>query len=680
MLTLTSLLAAALLIAAWRPAAALADQTSIMVSGDEAYPPYEFNDEQGLPSGFNVEVMSAAARVMGLRASIRLGPWGPVRAQLERGQIDALCGMYYSPARAEKVLFSRPHLVVSFAVFTRHGSDISSLDDARGRTIIVQQGDYADDYVSAAKLGGRVIRVDSPAKALRALVAGQGDCALVARLQGLYLARRLGLGNIAPVGPPVLPRQYCFAVKKGDERLLAALNEGLGVIRASGQYDQIYDKWFGALEEESVWEHMLGHLHWILGPAALIFLLAMAWAWSLRRKVAQRTGELRGELVARRRAEADLQQSQESLRALVDSSSDAILSLDPARHILRCNPAFLRMFGYAEAEALGKSTRILHLSHENFERLGREAYAVIGASGHWLGEVVLQTKDGRELPVELALSAIRDPDGRTTGHVAIIRDISQRRQAEQEKARLEDQLRHAQKMEAIGTLAGGIAHDFNNILGAIMGYAELSLLDAQEGKTSPEKLRNILTSSKRARDLVRQILTFSRKLTPDMRPLRPREVILHALELLRPAIPRMVEIRCRLADDLPLIAGDVTQLEQVLINLASNASDAMPDGGVLTIKAAARQLSPQEAAELALRPGLHVVIAVSDTGHGMDKQTMEQIFDPFFTTKEVGKGTGLGLATAFGVIKAHAGAITCQSEPGRGTVFTLYLPAAEPSR
>ncbi|MGD8563580.1 MAG: response regulator, partial [Desulfarculaceae bacterium] len=262
-------------------------------------------------------------------------------------------------------------------------------------------------------------------------------------------------------------------------------------------------------------------------------------------------------------------------------------------------------------------------------------------------------------------------------HVAT--DISDWKRSQEQRKQLESRLRQAQKMEAIGTLAGGVAHDFNNILAAVLGYSELALVYSQNGKKNDELIRKLIAAAERAKDLVQQILAFSRKTEPDLVPLDLNQLAEQTVELLERTLPKMIRIKKQLAPDLRYIRGDRSQLEQVLMNLSTNARDAMPEGGELLLKTENISLSEEECKDqIHLNPGDYAVLTVSDNGHGMNQETVKKIFDPFFTTKEVGAGTGLGLSTAYGVVKSHRGHITCQSQSQKGTSFQVFLPALPP--
>jgi len=254
-------------------------------------------------------------------------------------------------------------------------------------------------------------------------------------------------------------------------------------------------------------------------------------------------------------------------------------------------------------------------------------------------------------------------------------DSFERKQAEKEKKNLEFQLHHAQKMESIGTLAGGIAHDFNNILASVIGYTELALDDAKRGILQHENLQEVLLAGNRAKDLVKQILTFSRQVDQEKKPIQVKPVVKEALKLLRASIPSSVKIEQSVQSNA-LVMGDSTQIHQVLMNLCTNAAHAMKDdGGLLTVSLLDAELDSVFVSNHPnLKPGSYINLTVTDTGHGISPEVMEKIFDPFFTTKEKGEGTGMGLSVVHGIVLSHGGDICVYSNPGKGSTFKVYLP------
>jgi PAS domain S-box-containing protein len=291
-------------------------------------------------------------------------------------------------------------------------------------------------------------------------------------------------------------------------------------------------------------------------------------------------------------------------------------------------------------------------------------------------ELEILTAKRRRLDVRAIGEAVRDASGNITGIEGAFHDITARKKAEQAHASLEAQLRESQKMEAIGTLAGGIAHDFNNILGTILGNAELARQDAASNWQAMVSLQEIQKAGSRARDLVQQILSFSRRQPTSHRVMSLPAIVEESARLLRAALPGGARIECQAAADTPAIVADPTQVQQVLLNLGTNAAYAMEDRpGTIDIRVEGITLDDAARFDLNLRPGRYARVAFSDTGSGMDAETLRRIFEPFFTTKPLGKGTGLGLSVVHGIMQSHNGAIVAHSEPGKGSTFDLYFPA-----
>ncbi|MEW5746541.1 MAG: ATP-binding protein [Nitrospirota bacterium] len=349
---------------------------------------------------------------------------------------------------------------------------------------------------------------------------------------------------------------------------------------------------------------------------------------------------------------------------VIDSAFDIIMITNTDGAITYVNPAFEQVTGYEAKEVLGKDTSILHSGFHD-ETFYRELWSGIRAGNIWKGEFVNRKKSGDIYHTSAVIFPIQTEGG--PNYASIQRDVTQEK-------RLYEQLLRAQKMEAIGTLAGGIAHDFNNLLTAILGYSEIILHTAKEGDPFFKPASIIHHAAERGADLARKILTISRKEKLETKPLQVNEIISSCMELLQRSFPKNIDMVVTLAKDIPLIKADPSQMQQVIMNLAVNARDAMPQGGVLIIETALVGAENGAAAVLPSEQAGFIKISVSDTGTGMDKDTQRKIFDPFFTTKATGQGTGLGLYIVHSVTSNHGGYINLYSEPGKGTRFTLYLP------
>jgi PAS domain S-box-containing protein len=318
-------------------------------------------------------------------------------------------------------------------------------------------------------------------------------------------------------------------------------------------------------------------------------------------------------------------------------------------------------------------------------QLGKHCFSVYGYNQHCEGcpgtlafsdgcihkAVITTWIDKEQRTFELTASPLRDMAGKTVAVIELVRDVS-------EQKKLEGQLRHAQKMEAVGTMAGGIAHDFNNILNVILGYGAMVMDTLPPGTTASEQMHTLLLAADKAVNLIKRLLVFSRKEVVDMQPLDLNVLVLELRKILGRIVRESIQLHLALAENPLIVLADAGLIEQVLMNLVSNARDAMLEGGQLTITTSPAEMDEAYVAAYGYgRPGRYALISVSDTGPGMDKNTLQRIFEPFFTTKEAGQGTGLGLAVSYGIIKQHDGYIKAYSEPGHGAAFNIYLPLYE---
>ena len=380
------------------------------------------------------------------------------------------------------------------------------------------------------------------------------------------------------------------------------------------------------------------------------------------------------DITERRQAEEALKASEAKYRELVQNANSIIIRRDPQGIITFFNEFAQSFFGYTEDEILGKN--VVGTIAPEIESTGRNLVAMIQDIGlhperYSTNENENMRRNGERVWVAWTNKAICDKDGNIVEILCIGNNITEQR-------RLQAQLIHSQRMEAVGTLAGGIAHDFNNILSLIIGYTELAREEVSEGSQLWEDLKEVYQAGKRARDLVKRILTFSRQSEQEQKPIQIQPIIKEALKLLRQSLPATIEIRKHLTAN-GMVLADPIQIEQVIMNLCTNAYQAMRDrGGVLELRLEDVMLEGKAPSlQLELPPGTYLVLTVRDTGHGIYGAVIDRIFEPYFTTKATGDGTGMGLAVVHGIVKRHGGAVTVDSKPGKGATFQVWLPRCE---
>lgn len=365
-----------------------------------------------------------------------------------------------------------------------------------------------------------------------------------------------------------------------------------------------------------------------------------------------------------------LQESEKRFRDILESIDLVSVMLDSEGKVTFCNDFLLDLTGYERQEVLGANWFELFIADEFKESLKAKYLSGIKKGDiplHYENEILTQWKNRRLIVWNNTI--LHDPGGKVQGLAALGRDVTEHRS-------LEAQLRQAQKMEALGTLAGGIAHDFNNILGAILGYTELALMDTPERTSQRTHLREVLKATDRARELVKQILAFSRPSEQERKKIQIGPIVKEALKLLRASLPATIEIEQEITTEGGLL-GDPTQIHQVLMNLCTNAFHSMrKNGGILRVGLFDLNLEPSGAFSFDpdMKPGPYVGLTVSDSGQGIDPAVMPRIFDPFFTTKGPGEGTGMGLSVVHGIVKSYGGFIDVESKPGEGTSFRVFFP------
>ncbi|MBR9981572.1 MAG: transporter substrate-binding domain-containing protein [Desulfatitalea sp.] len=650
--------------AKWFAALGLPTERLIVFGGDHNYPPYEYLDDNGLPAGYNVDLTRAIAQAVGLDIEIRLGPWSDIREAMARGEIDALQGLLYSRERDRTFDFTAPHSVNHYVSVVRKDemAPPATIADLTGLRIVVQRGDIMHDFAEENGLGASLVLVDAQEDALRALAQGEHDTALVSRLAAYYWIKRQGWRNLTVGREPFLSPGYCFAVPQGQQALLAQLGEGLKVLEETGEYRRIYKKWMGVFDPPAppAFLTILRYVAMIAGPLLVLLSATALWSWSLRKQVARQTREL--------------QESVDRFRYVFEAANVGKTITQPTGQI-SANQAFADFLGYAPDELEGK--RWQDLTPADDQSAGRAKISALMAGMEQAARFEQRYihKNGAFLWGDVSTVVRRDADGEALYFVTTIVDITERKRGEADRERLQSQLIQAQRMESVGRLAGGVAHDFNNMLSVIIGYSELALDKVSARDPLHDDLKEIFSAARRATDITRQLLAFARRQTIRPRVLDLNVTLERMLKMLRRLIGEDIDLSWRPKAGLGAVKMDPSQLDQLLANLCVNARDAIQGVGKITIGTDNVRFDEEYCAH---HPdfvvGDFVLLAVSDDGCGMDAKTLETIFEPFFTTKGVGEGTGLGLATVYGIVKQNDGFINVYSEPGKGTTFRIYLP------
>lgn len=631
------------------------------------FPYAYFPADESEPVGFSVEILQAIREVSRLNLRFVVGTTRDIHERFYAGEIDALLAYAYSEERAERFAFTRPYLEMVGMVFVRpEDVGLHRLEDLRGRRVAVHPNSIGEQILRTHDLADSIVFTESVNTGMHRVAERQADATLATLLTGASIADRDRL-DLVPSRIPVPDYQvdYCLAVQPDEADLLARLDEGLAVLYRTGRYEPIYQKWFGRLEPRRFTPVQV--LLAVCGGLLVALVVALLAANHQRR--------LRRQLAATHTA---LGISAQHFREVFDATPVALIvthceEVDAAPLCLRlrdANPAAARLFGWADPP-LGDDLRT---SSPAFAVLWDRVAGVRPRTSPTPADLQLDRSDGETL--HLRWSAVRDEKRL----LLVLEDTTAQEKAAAELRTVEHNLMQSQKLEALGNLSSGIAHDFNNVLTSILGNAELLRLDLPAGSPPGELVESILRGSRRARDLVRQILAFSRQAPPERKPVDLHDIVNETVQLARAAIPRSIDLRIQEPDTHSIVQADGTQVHQVLLNLLTNAAQAIGDRpGTITLAVSARTVRGRidTRSPFGLPPNHYHCVSVQDDGPGMPPEVLARACEPFFTTKQATRGTGLGLSVAHGVVTQHGGTLRLDSTPGRGTRAEVWLPASD---
>lgn len=651
---------AVLLLAGAVPAIAHPAVTSITVVVDDNYPPYIFRDEHGNLQGILPDEWALWEKETGVPVKLFGMDWGAALEFMRDGKADVIDTIFLNDERARLYEFTKPYAQIEVPVFFHKDlGGIGDVQSLRGFTIGVKEGDAC---IAVLRSHGITDFKEYPSyeAIIKAAMERQIRVFSVDKPPALYYLYKFNAADDFRYSFILYTGEFHRAVQKGRRQLLSLVEDGFSGI-TTGERRQVERKWLGTSFIKPAQLRVMGGFLFVVSCGALIMLALNFW---LRRQVQRRTQELHA--------------NEDRLRSLLKAAPVG-MALTQQRVLQQVNEALCYLTGYSPPELLGQDSRLLYSDATEYERVGLELYSGVARTGRGSVEAHWVRKNGSLIHV-LLNSAPIDPRDPATGFALTALDITERKQAEENRLQLERKMQQAQKLESLGVLAGGIAHDFNNLLTAILGNLNLAVDELPPHAPVLDELHAAEAATRRAADLAKQMLAYSGKGRFDVRLLNLRQIIEEMTHMLQVAISKKVLLRFHFADNLPAIQADTTQIRQVIMNLVLNASEAIGErSGVIAVATGAARCTRAELATLlvqeVLPEGLYVFIEVADTGCGIAPEALPRIFDPFYSTKFTGRG--LGLSAVQGIMRAHKGAIKIDSQAGKGTTFRMLFPAAE---
>ncbi len=641
---------------------AQSDPKKIVVGTGNNFIPMAFVDDQGNPDGMLIDQWRLWSEKTGVEVEFRLMPWAEAIPALMAGEVDAVEGVSYTAERAIHLDMTHPHTRVDTHIFYhRNLGSIRSMSDLKGFPVGILKGSNVEEFVNTNHTDIRPILYENFDQMARAAKDNR-ICVCIGEDPTLsYFLTKAGCpGLFLKSRESIISSDIRVAVRKGDTRLLELIKRGLNQI-SDADRGSLRKKWSGiSLTEKASWRWIFLGGGFLLVTAIVIVSLLLFWNRQLKIHVRNATDSLR--------------ESEKRFRDLVEQSPLAIQMHDTTGRMILINNAWKAMWEVSDPRSIFSSYNLFkdpQLKEYGYDRIFHKALA--GETVE-IPDCVYDPKKsgmpGKKKHTHARVYPLKEETGKVKGVVVLHEDKT-------EKKALEQRLQQAEKLEAIGQLAGGVAHDFNNMLSGIMGFADILALELEDGELR-DMAESIIKAARQSAQLTQQLLAYARKGQYRKIPIDIHQSISDAVSLLKHSLDRKIQVLQTLHASPSVIVGDPAQLQNALLNLAINARDAMPDGGHLTIETSIREIDSDSnnvrTGELA--PGTFVCITVTDNGVGISREHQQKIFEPFFTTKSKGEGTGMGLAAVYGIVRAHNGIITVESEPGSGSTFHILLPVS----
>ena len=644
-----------------------------IVQSDSMFYPYEFSNEKGEPDGFNIDLIREISRVMGLNIYIELKTWSEVISNIETGKVDILAGLFYSTERTKYVDFTQPHSIVSYSFFVRDNEKNFNYDNLSGKEIIIQKGDISEDIVKGLN-NITVVYASTQADALRLLSSGKHDAAILSKLSALRYAEEFKLKNIVPFGPPLETRRYCFAVSKNLPGLADRLNEGLAIIKATGEYDAIYNKWFGESSPQ-----IPKRIMWISVIAISFFVIALftiaLWNWSLTKTVQQKTQELNSELSIRKQTEKQLVKERTLLRQFINAIPDPLFHKDKDGRYVNYNNAFGALINN-EHEILGKTDFDIFPTELAKDILNSDLKAYTTKTPV-IDERWITPANGEKLLLSTHRTPFFDEKGQLIGLVGAGRNITAQHKAEEELRVAKERAEQSDKLKS--AFLANMSHEIRTPMNAIIGFSNLLLNPDLSHDQKREYVKFINSSGNTLLNLINDIIDIAKIEAGEITILEKEFNLIDLLREQHSLFTNMAVSQDKAHLNINLIVPegiselrvilDQLRLKQVLSNLLSNAVKFTDKGTI----------------SLGLKIGeTHFEFWVADTGIGIPQSHRKQIFEQFRQVDETLSrkygGTGLGLTISQRLIELMNGNIWLESEEGAGSTFFFRVPITNKTR
>jgi PAS domain S-box-containing protein len=652
--------------------------------------PLVFQDAQGQVQGLSIDVLHYIAQQEDWQLEFVPGTWSDCLKRLEQGEIDLQVSIAVSDQRKKIYSYPKQTLITNWGrLYSHPKANIESLLDIDGKQVAMLEKDIHTKFFTSMmeKFNQKFqpVFVKSYEDVLESVQTNVATVGIVNRMYAMQNAHHFDVKTTPMIFNPIEVRYA--APKDSDLSVLQALDYHISELREnkSSIYYQSLEKWFGKTETHPLPAWLKTTLALVITASILILVITIF----LKKKVASKTAEiahvntqLKEQIDQLKQAQRALKESEKKYRTVLDQQQDALLLHkyipDGFAKYSDVNDTAVRFYGYTRGQLLNLTSRDIVAPEVKGEHFSKKNKELLLQNGHLVRESVHVKRAGERVPVEVSTSVVE-----MSGEMyllSVIRDITERKAAERERIKLEEQIRQKFKMEAVGAMAGGVAHNFNNSLAIILGNLEM----AKRRSSDPDKVRQYLDNAQKAillsRDLVQQILTYSRKGSHKKITIKLSTMVDDVLNLLRSTIPSTIKLEFSTSDQYQssMILADPSQIHEVVLNLCANAAHAMNEKGILTISVTEIDLDVTDIpAQYNCLPGRYSQLSVQDNGCGMSKETLDKIFDPFFTTKSINEGTGMGLSTVLGIVEQHNGLIQVQSSPKEGTIFKLFFPITE---